>query len=300
MPEVSIIVPNYNHAEFLTQRLDSIFNQIYKDYEVILLDDASNDNSVEILKRYSQHPKVSHFIINDKNSGSPFKQWQKGISLARGKYIWLAESDDYCEDTFLDKLIKAFNDNEVVISYCQSRLVDSKGQTLYDKMTYWTDDLDKNKWLNNYIIDGEVECRNYLSKKCTITNASSVIFKKECTERIDWDINKFKQAGDWLFWIKLSMLGKISFLSETLNYFRFSPNNTRKHDSKYKVLRNIKEELWILHYLKKQKLISKSDFRNRKRVFLKKAHIYIPKKLWILTKDEIREMISIIKYHFIY
>ena len=97
---VSIIVPNYNHARFLPERLNSIFNQTFQDYEVILLDDASTDNSVEILNRYAANPKVSHFIVNQENSGSPFKQWKRGIDLARGEFVWIAESDDYSNTTF--------------------------------------------------------------------------------------------------------------------------------------------------------------------------------------------------------
>ena len=102
---VSIIVPNYNHALYLRERLDSIFSQTFQDFEVILLDDNSSDSSIEVLKEYAAHPKVSHFIVNATNSGSPFIQWEKGLSLSKGKYIWIAESDDSCEITFLEKLL---------------------------------------------------------------------------------------------------------------------------------------------------------------------------------------------------
>ena len=103
-PLVSIIVPNYNHATYLRERLDSIFSQTFQDFEVILLDDSSSDLSQMVLEEYAKHPKVSHFIINEKNSGSPFKQWKKGINLSQGEYIWIAESDDYCKPDFLEKI----------------------------------------------------------------------------------------------------------------------------------------------------------------------------------------------------
>ena len=101
-PLVSIIVPNFNHAAFLAQRLESIYNQTFSSFEVILLDDASTDNSIEILNLYKNHPKTAHFIINTINSGSPFKQWQKGVELAKGELIWIAESDDYAAINFLE------------------------------------------------------------------------------------------------------------------------------------------------------------------------------------------------------
>lgn len=74
---VSIIVPNYNHIEFLGERLNSIFNQTYQEFEVILLDDFSSDGSDKILQSYADHPKVSHLILNNENLGSLFKRWKR-------------------------------------------------------------------------------------------------------------------------------------------------------------------------------------------------------------------------------
>ena len=77
MPNVSVIIPNYNHALYLQVRLDSVFNQTYQDFEVIILDDCSTDNSREIIEKYANNPKTSHIIFNDVNSGSTIKQWEK-------------------------------------------------------------------------------------------------------------------------------------------------------------------------------------------------------------------------------
>lgn len=98
--EVSIIIPNYNYARFLQQRIESVLAQTYTDYEIILLDDASTDDSVSILNHYKTNSRVAHLEINSVNTGSPFIQWQKGISLSRGKYIWIAESDDVADSSF--------------------------------------------------------------------------------------------------------------------------------------------------------------------------------------------------------
>ena len=96
-PLVSVIIPNFNHAPYLEQRLESVFNQTYQNFEVIILDDHSTDNSMEIIMRYKDNPHVSHIIENDINSGKVFKQWNKGFHLAKGELIWIAESDDFCE-----------------------------------------------------------------------------------------------------------------------------------------------------------------------------------------------------------
>ena len=105
-PLVSVIIPNYNHARFLIERIDSVLNQSYKNFEIIVLDDKSTDNSVEIIMKYSNNKHVSQIVINDENSGSPFLQWQKGFKLAKGELVWIAESDDYCVDNDVGILIK--------------------------------------------------------------------------------------------------------------------------------------------------------------------------------------------------
>ena len=102
MCKVSVIVPNYNYEQYLPERIDSILNQTYTDFELILLDDASTDGSATLIEKYKDNPHVSHVVINEENSGSPFRQWMKGIVLARGEWVWIAEADDLCEPAFLE------------------------------------------------------------------------------------------------------------------------------------------------------------------------------------------------------
>ena len=106
MPTVSVIVPNYCHAPYLEQRIESILQQTFQDFELILLDDCSTDGSREILERYRNHPKVSGIFYNERNSGSPFKQWKKGLSKATGDYVWIAESDDFSSPCFLERCVR--------------------------------------------------------------------------------------------------------------------------------------------------------------------------------------------------
>ena len=112
-PLVSVIIPNYNHAKFLKERIESVLNQTYKNFEIIILDDKSTDDSVGIIKQYADNNYVKHILINEKNSGSPFRQWLKGFELAKGELIWIAESDDSCENSFLYTLVSEFRQNEL-------------------------------------------------------------------------------------------------------------------------------------------------------------------------------------------
>ena len=107
-PLVSIIIPNYNHADYLEERIRSILNQTYTNYEIIILDDRSTDNSIEIINKFRDNSHISNIIINEENSGSPFKQWFKGISLAKGDLIWIAECDDSCELCMLERLVDTY------------------------------------------------------------------------------------------------------------------------------------------------------------------------------------------------
>jgi glycosyltransferase involved in cell wall biosynthesis len=92
MPKVSVILPNYNHQKYLSKRIESILNQSFVDFELIILDDASKDDSREVIQTYVDKDKrITHFIKRKVNSGSTFIQWEKGISLAKGEFIWIAE-----------------------------------------------------------------------------------------------------------------------------------------------------------------------------------------------------------------
>ncbi|MCB9276524.1 MAG: glycosyltransferase family 2 protein [Lewinellaceae bacterium] len=116
---------------FLRERLYSIINQTFQDLELIILDDASTDQSLEILAEYKNHPKVKHFIENPVNSGSPFIQWKKGIELAQGEYIWIAESDDYADLRFLEEAVPIFMEHaETGIVCVHSTLVNDQGKII--------------------------------------------------------------------------------------------------------------------------------------------------------------------------
>lgn len=121
---VTIIVPNYNHGRFLIKRLESIYKQTYKNIEVILLDDCSTDNSQDILLNYKKkYPSITRTIFSEKNSGSIFKQLRKGLALAKGKYIWIAESDNWCDIHFIEKLIFSFSDEAIMLAFSRSDFI---------------------------------------------------------------------------------------------------------------------------------------------------------------------------------
>lgn len=221
-PLVSVIVPNYNHEKFLGQRLECIFNQTYANFEVILLDDCSADKSPEILLEYTKNPRVSHCVFNATNSGNTFVQWNKGIELAKGEYIWIAESDDFCELNFLEELIQPFlQDPEIKLVYCQSNRADETGNITGSWLNH-TYNLDASLFLTSFVMEGNEFIERFLIHKNVIPNASGVLFSKKCAVQLgDLDINPvLKTCGDWLFYLKLATNNKVAFIPKSLNNFR--------------------------------------------------------------------------------
>jgi len=249
--KISVILPNYNHDRFLNQRISSVLNQTYQDFELIILDDCSSDNSLALLEQWRNHPKVSHFIVNETNSGSPFRQWKRGIELAKGEWVWIAESDDLCELNFLSKMVNEIckKPNAGVV-YAQSYDINEKGDRVYDRVKY-TQGFNPNIWNGSFGLDGLEFIQRYLSVKNVIPNASGVLFRREyCTPHVfDDSLMDMRMCGDWLFWIKLLEKGEVVFLSEHLNYFREHDAVSRNHNSDSKRRRRLIEEKHVRSYL---------------------------------------------------
>ncbi|HIB49060.1 MAG TPA: glycosyltransferase family 2 protein [Flavobacteriaceae bacterium] len=203
---VSIIVPNYNHAPFLKERLHSIFNQTHQDIEVILLDDASTDDSVQILEPYKNHPKVSHFIVNDSNTGSPFLQWKKGLELAVGQFLWIAESDDSCELDFLEKQLATIADSEAVVA---------------KTVTFSEDGINK-EIVHPAFKDGTTPILDNDSLLyCPILNVSTTVFRAIDSDKLKQAaFTEFPIIGDRVFYYEFFQQKKIQLNNTTTSYFR--------------------------------------------------------------------------------
>ena len=224
MPKVSVIVPNYNHSQFLRQRLDSIYSQTHLNIEVLLLDDCSSDSSREILDEFAlKHSNITTTIYNETNSGGVFRQWSKGIKAASGDLVWIAESDDYCDDNFLAVLVKTFTDESVLLAYAKTVFVDRDQNPLPDGFRYQLLDLPCNdRWLDSYVATAHQEVNLALGIKNTIPNASGVVFRRPAGMALleDPDWLSMRVAGDWVFYLNLICGGKIAFCESTNNYFR--------------------------------------------------------------------------------
>ena len=209
-------MPNYNHAPYLKERLESILAQDYPEKEIILLDDASTDDSTAIMARYATRKEVTFCVMSKTNSGNTFVQWEKGLQRAKGDYVWIAESDDVADPTFLSRMVKALEQEEAVVAFCRSKWIDSAGNILprkYDR-----------RWKRDFAMDGKAFVRRYLLGYTTICNASAVLFRRDQAAHVDMSaVAQFKASGDRLFWIEMALQGRVVYVAEELNRFRQHP-----------------------------------------------------------------------------
>ncbi|TAN12867.1 MAG: glycosyltransferase family 2 protein [Chitinophagaceae bacterium] len=267
---ISVIVPNYNHAHFLPERISSILNQTYDNFEIIILDDHSTDESREVIEKYRENSKVSEIVYNSENSGSPFRQWDKGLEIANGEYIWIAESDDKSDITFLDELVRPLKENlQVVLSFCQSVIISPHGNILGKT---------NNKNLSGIISGAEFNRRCLLGENI-ICNASAVIFRKDATKKMNRAYLNMSYCGDWYFFAQLSFMGDIYVSGKYLNYFVRHKNTATFKPKK----ESFNEQKIIYQYIRQNPRVQESDIVHALRI---KAFGYLQIRRQLDSKED--------------
>ena len=171
-PLVSVIVPNYNHASL--QRVGWIAFSIK-------LSATSNLSSLTIVRRTTTVTFLRDYanrfpmqlVLNEKNSGSPFAQWRRGALLAKakGRYLWIAESDDVADPKLLETLVNVVTKHpQVGLAYCQSYRIDANDKRI-DIYHGCTDSLDAKRWKSDFVNSGTDEVARWLIQHNTIPNA---------------------------------------------------------------------------------------------------------------------------------
>lgn len=223
---VTIIVPNYNHGRFLIKRLESIYKQTYKNIEVILLDDCSTDNSQDILLNYKKkYPSITRTIFSEKNSGSIFKQLRKGLALAKGKYIWIAESDNWCDIHFIEKLIFSFSDEAIMLAFSRSDFIQNSIKINDTERYLMNIEL---PWYRSFSISANDLVKEAFSVKNIIPNVSSTIFRniRNISNEVIEQWEDLTLCRDWIFYLDLIKGGAVYYSAETTNYYRVHERST--------------------------------------------------------------------------
>lgn len=272
--KISCVVPNYNYAKFLYQRIYSILNQTYPIYELIILDDMSTDDSKKVINRLNKKLKDIinlKIVFNEENSGSAFKQWEKGFNMASGDYVWIAEADDYADKRFLKTVVKPIkNNSNIMISYTDTAFINTTGEIIRKSIIPEIDIQNTNHWKKSYINNGMDEVIHYSYLNCTIANVSSTIIKKDNYVKYFKMSDNYHQAGDWLLYVNIMRYGNIAFSNKVYNYYRVHGNNVSSTMNQEKHIKEIRKI--YAYYLKEFKLGKRHQNKMDKRIdFLKNA-----------------------------
>lgn len=285
---VGVIIPNYNHSRFLTERIESVLGQTYQNFDLFILDDKSTDNSKEIIEKYRNAAHVKQIVYNEKNSGSSFIQWNRGINIADNELIWIAESDDICDKTLLAALVAEFDrDPNCVLAFSNSAFVNSSGAII-----------ESAEQMETLRMSGEEFISSYLYRANTVKNASSALFKRNAAIKAGQDYASYRGAGDWLFWVEITSQGNIAWVRQPLNFFRQHENTTGRLYSNGTTFKELKHLFTIFE----QRGYFKSS---RRKHFVQSNMIFLIKGTHFLTDDIKKQTIrlfdfSIVDYIFYY
>ncbi|MBQ3325644.1 glycosyltransferase [Candidatus Saccharibacteria bacterium] len=236
---VTVILPNYNYVKYIDDRIDEIINQTYPVSEIVILDDASDDGSVQKIEQRvknlrAEYPELKiQTVFNKKNSGNVFSQWAKGINLATSDYIWIAEMDDSAKPKFLEKLIRSFDDEDVVFAYSNSKLVNQNNKPLVrENLRKVKDFFRKKHSCGSYTVSGQKEMNKNLAIYNSIPNVSAVVFKnRSVLDDYLKEAKKYVLCGDWYFYLRVANEGKIHYCSKKLNIHRIHEKSVTKRTS---------------------------------------------------------------------
>lgn len=227
---VSVIVPNYNHARFLPQRIESILGQTFTELELLILDDCSTDDSRAVIARYESDPRV-RVHLNDRNVGSPYPQWQRGLAMTTGDYVWIAESDDFADRTFLAQLVSALDAHPTAgIAVAETTVVDVEGDPIGPYFGGWDEEPAYAGYLDYprdrvFAMGGRDYCRRYMVPWNTIPNASGALFRRSAFAAVGGPELGMRICGDWLTYCRMLMQYDIVRVPEPLNFFRRVPTS---------------------------------------------------------------------------
>ena len=229
-PKVSIILPSFNRAYLLPRAIKSILNQTFQDFELIIVDDGSSDNTEEVLNSFKDKRII--YIRHDRNKGASAAR-NTGLKVASGEYIAFQDSDDEWIPDKLEKQIKVFEaaPSEVGVVYT----------------SFW-------KYLNNnekiYIPNPKIKLKEkYIFKellKHNFIGLPTAIIRKECFEKVGRFDEELSCLEDWDLFIRISRYYQFMFIDEPLLLSYYTPGSVNEQEGNIKVnaLRLILQKNW--------------------------------------------------------
>ncbi len=217
-PLVSIIMPSYNHGRYIGYAIESVLNQSFSDFELIIIDDFSKDKSVELIKNYQKKDTRVAFLFHDRNKGIA-KTLNDGLMLAKGKYIAIIASDDIWKENKLETQLEIFNKNpNIGAIHTNAELINGIGQPIVGNFKQFakrrTDQYSGN--LLDALTGGNFICGSSLIfKNFRCNNYNQILFKED-----------FKYLNDWMFFIEMAKIYLFYYIEDNLVKYRRSETNT--------------------------------------------------------------------------
>jgi len=222
-PLVSILTCIYNQAPYVKQNMQSVLKQSYKNWEWIILDDGSTDNTGDIIQKY-RHKRIRYAFQEHGGIRHISKTFNKALHMCRGDLIATLDGDDYWPENKLEIQVKNFHDPDAVLSYGESWLVNDKGKRIH----YINLPEDKSIACNDPV--GSALKYLLLKRSCFIVN-STVMYRRSALLTIGGFVEAEGLFQDYPTWIRLSLEGKFSPIPCLLGYYR-------KHSTSSLTLRN--------------------------------------------------------------
>lgn len=226
-PKVSVIVPNYNHGQFLGQRIESILAQTYENLDVLVLDDCSNDNSRDVITEFCEkYPGRVRSLFNDRNSGNVFRQWRKGVENSDGDLIWICESDDFCEPDFLEILVRNFKDRSVNIAFGRIQFSDRDGR-FKSGLDNYREGAEPGIWADPTVRPASLWFASGFGVNNVIANVGGCVMRRQSLLQSVWEeAETYSILGDWFLYCHLAGGGQIAYEPTAIAYFRQHGGNT--------------------------------------------------------------------------
>lgn len=260
-PLVSVIVPNYNYGNYVGECIESILNQSYKNIEVIIVDDGSTDNSLEVIKTYSSQIT----LLTQENLGVNAAR-NLGILNSHGKYIALCDSDDSWLSSKLSKQVAALETSEAyTVAYCAVTQIDSIGRFIMDLPTEYSGDISK-------------LFLKYPTKALIINAPSTSMFRRESAFKAGlFDPCLRGNGEDWDFFRRLTKYGTVLALHENLVRIRKHNENRSNvrldqyyRDNRIVVTKMLQDPDYNLTHVRKLQVMIKFELQ-----FLKQSSKYL-------------------------
>ncbi len=208
MPKVSICIPTFNYAHYLPETIDSILAQSYSDFELIIVDDCSTDNTAELMPQYAQRDPRIRFYRNERNLGM-VENWNRCLDLARGEYVKIMGADDILEPACIEKSIQVLSENPGVAVVSSARLL-IDGQSRPLRVEAFADAF--------RVTEGKTIIKICFFTGNRIGEPVAVTFRKHDADR-GFD-SRYRQLTDLEMWFHLLERGDFAFIPDVLCRFR--------------------------------------------------------------------------------